>query len=462
MKSKTQMLVQVNLTMLLGLGAASAQVQQAWVVPVTGPAPPLSPLPAGLADSAMAPSVIRCLADCDAGTVTVTFNKPVQLDGNYSLDNGAFVWGQGYGASTSKLVLTNSTFLPGRTYTLSVTGVHDLESPANVLVPNPTVWSVACVSPCGSLTSRVGLGGSVIIEWNSPAGSLETSTDLLAWSSVANATSPHFVTPFPQSARFYRLRCADGSGSEPAIVRNPDSLAVNAGATVRFSAATTGAALSFQWFFNGTNLAGATNSILRLTGVSNAQVGVYELRVTNTFGAVTSAPAYLVLNNNTEGLPFNSTMAEPPAAVLLLSSRNPPDFPLNTTMTKPPVRTLLISSQKPPDFPLNTTVAQPPVATLLLSSRVADSPLNTTVAAPPVKTLLISSQSPRDFPLNTTVTQPPVAALLLSSQNPPDFPLNTTVAEPPTTILIGTNQAAGSSVSGVGAQPVMSAHFPSH
>ena len=317
------------------------------------------------ADPQPLPQVIQCHAACDADTVTVLFNKSVQLDGSYALDGNGIVWSKHYGMSMAEVVLETSSLSPGRTYELTVTGVHDLEAPANLVIPQPTLWSVACVGACGPLSLRSVADGSFIVEWNAPAAALETSTDLLAWTNLANATSPLFVSPVASASRFFRLRCSSGSGPEPGIVGQPGSAAANAGATVRFSVAATGAALSFQWLFNGTNLAGATNSILRLMSVGSAQVGVYELRATNAFGAVTSAPAYLVVNNNTDGLPFNTTRAQPPAAVLLLSSQNSFGLPFNTTTADPAVRMLLINAQGSPDFPLNITVATPPVATLI-------------------------------------------------------------------------------------------------
>lgn len=52
--------------------------------------------------------------------------------------------------------------------------------------------------------------------------------------------------------------------------------------------------LAYQWFFNGTNvLAGATNTLLRLTNVQLSQAGNYTVVITNMYGATTSSPAVL-------------------------------------------------------------------------------------------------------------------------------------------------------------------------
>ena len=54
---------------------------------------------------------------------------------------------------------------------------------------------------------------------------------------------------------------------------------------------------TYQWAFNGTNLAGATTTSLALTNVQAANAGPYTLIASNaSFGAITSAPAILTLN----------------------------------------------------------------------------------------------------------------------------------------------------------------------
>jgi len=57
-----------------------------------------------------------------------------------------------------------------------------------------------------------------------------------------------------------------------------------------------GTSLNFQWLFNGTNLAGATNSSLTFTNVQSAQAGTYSVVVSNAYGSVTSSNAVLEVN----------------------------------------------------------------------------------------------------------------------------------------------------------------------
>ena len=78
------------------------------------------------------------------------------------------------------------------------------------------------------------------------------------------------------------------------------------GTNVSFRVVATGALpLSYQWLRYGTNLPGATNSVLALTNATAAEAGPYQVVVTNTFGTATSPVAELTVL----ALPFNDDFA---------------------------------------------------------------------------------------------------------------------------------------------------------
>jgi alpha-tubulin suppressor-like RCC1 family protein len=86
-----------------------------------------------------------------------------------------------------------------------------------------------------------------------------------------------------------------GSGP-PFITRAPISRAAYSGTTVEFSALAQGASpLSYQWQYNGVDLAGATHPVLTLTDLQAGQGGDYSVVVRNALGVVTSAPAQLTV-----------------------------------------------------------------------------------------------------------------------------------------------------------------------
>ena len=83
----------------------------------------------------------------------------------------------------------------------------------------------------------------------------------------------------------------------PRITRQPGNRAVLAGGNVAFECEAVGTPpLSYQWTFNGEDLPGANEPVLRLTEVQPAQAGLYRVRVSNALGSVTSEPALLTVN----------------------------------------------------------------------------------------------------------------------------------------------------------------------
>ena len=61
--------------------------------------------------------------------------------------------------------------------------------------------------------------------------------------------------------------------------------------------------LAYQWRFNGTNIANATNDTFLLTNVGATNEGLYSVVLTNSSGSVTSVPAALMLDSRGCGMP---------------------------------------------------------------------------------------------------------------------------------------------------------------
>jgi Ig-like domain-containing protein/uncharacterized protein DUF642 len=80
------------------------------------------------------------------------------------------------------------------------------------------------------------------------------------------------------------------------ITSQPQSLTTPVGANATFSVTATGQApLTYQWRFNGSNIAGATSSTFTQTNVQAADGGNYDVVVSNGSGPVTSAVATLTV-----------------------------------------------------------------------------------------------------------------------------------------------------------------------
>lgn len=82
----------------------------------------------------------------------------------------------------------------------------------------------------------------------------------------------------------------------PSITTQPQSQTVVAGQTATFTvAATSGSAMTYQWFKDAQPIAGATNATLSLANVQSANAGSYTVTVTNTTGPTASNAATLTV-----------------------------------------------------------------------------------------------------------------------------------------------------------------------
>jgi PKD repeat protein len=80
------------------------------------------------------------------------------------------------------------------------------------------------------------------------------------------------------------------------ITAHPEGRSVRVGSDVAFSVTASGAApLAYQWVFNGSTVANATNSTLTRADVTSADAGVYSVVVTNAHGSAASSNATLTV-----------------------------------------------------------------------------------------------------------------------------------------------------------------------
>ncbi|WP_051224638.1 choice-of-anchor L domain-containing protein [Flavobacterium tegetincola] len=86
----------------------------------------------------------------------------------------------------------------------------------------------------------------------------------------------------------------------PAITVQPIGVTKCVGESVTFTVAATGANLTYQWFFNGVSIAGATNASYTIATLATANDGDYTVEVSGTCGTkVVSDPAVLVMTEET-------------------------------------------------------------------------------------------------------------------------------------------------------------------
>jgi hypothetical protein len=89
----------------------------------------------------------------------------------------------------------------------------------------------------------------------------------------------------------------------PQILGQPQNQVVATNESAAFSVIVADPrSMTFQWRFNGSDLNGATGSSLLLDNVVTGNEGAYQVVLTNPSGSITSAPAFLILDGDGDGL----------------------------------------------------------------------------------------------------------------------------------------------------------------
>jgi hypothetical protein len=98
----------------------------------------------------------------------------------------------------------------------------------------------------------------------------------------------------------------------PSITTQPASLSVVDGGDALFAVVAHGTeALSYQWRFNGTNIAGANSPVLRLNAVTGANAGSYSVAISNSAGNATSHAAVLTITAGTPAAVAPNIVTQP-------------------------------------------------------------------------------------------------------------------------------------------------------
>ena len=164
------------------------------------------------------------------------------------------------------------------------------------------------VSITGSAVLSGSLGISVINGFTPTAGQIFTilSATTLSGSFGNIAFGSRLITPdgassFLVSSSANKVVLSNYIAiAPPAILNAPASSAVTPGTSVTLSvsaSASTVSPNSYQWFFNGTAIPGATGSSYTIASAQSGNGGLYQVAVANSAGTTTSTPATLSVMN---------------------------------------------------------------------------------------------------------------------------------------------------------------------
>jgi len=82
----------------------------------------------------------------------------------------------------------------------------------------------------------------------------------------------------------------------PLITTQPTSQTINSGSSTTFSVTVTGTSPTYQWYYNGTAITGATSSSYSITSATSSNAGSYYVVVSNSAGSVQSSTVTLTVN----------------------------------------------------------------------------------------------------------------------------------------------------------------------
>jgi hypothetical protein len=147
---------------------------------------------------------------------------------------------------------------------------------------------------------------------------------------IAREVADVLAEPRPAS---FRDGVVNFLATAPSITGDPQGLTVPIFSQAVFQAGVAGSVpLSFQWQWNGTNLDGATGSVLTLANVTPSNAGAYRLIVSNVVGSATSAVATLsvprVLRAGATNGPTGN-LVELPVELLAAGNENAVGFSLD-------------------------------------------------------------------------------------------------------------------------------------
>lgn len=188
-------------------------------------------------------------------------------------------------------------YLHGQTLSIAAGYHHALAiSRGPVIIRNPVSQTVPAGTNVQFNATASGIG-PLSYQWQFNGTDLPGETnDVLLLNDVQNPDSGDYtivVTNFAGAASNTAVLIVP---IPPEIVAQPLSQTVIVGSDVTLSVSATGfPAPAFQWRWNGSNLAGATNSSLTLTNVQRSHQGNYQVIVTNAGGPVTSTNATLTV-----------------------------------------------------------------------------------------------------------------------------------------------------------------------
>jgi sugar lactone lactonase YvrE len=183
------------------------------------------------------------------------------------------------GADDPHLVCTWVTFDPAGNLYVSITS----DPNTGGVLQNQRVEKF---SPGGTLLGKWGTYGSEPGNFKLPFGI-----------AIDRATNRAYVADW-DNGRVQIFDVGSSPTGRPVITTQPISQEAEVGSSVAFTAATSSSAATFQWQFNGADIAGATSATYSIASAQPPNAGMYAAVVTDAGGSVVTVPAVLGLTSS--------------------------------------------------------------------------------------------------------------------------------------------------------------------
>jgi ELWxxDGT repeat protein len=241
----------------------------------------------------------------------VLVNQSVNFSVAYTPSGGTVQWqknrsnisgANGLSYSIAKAALSHSGAYRAR---VSRSGTTKTSTEATLGVVDPAVAS-ASANPGGTLQFQVSAAGTgLTYRWRKNGTALSNdsggritgvTTATLQVKNVTSADIGNYTCTVSLGSLSVTTNAASGAIlAVPVLTASPSSTLVHVGQTLSLTTSARGTALSYQWYQNGSAIAGATSNTFTVTKATAAAAGKYHCRISNGAGSINTANAFVVL-----------------------------------------------------------------------------------------------------------------------------------------------------------------------
>ncbi len=211
-----------------------------------------------------------------------------------------------------------------------------------LVVRTPLAGATFCAGTNASIawiTDGIEKNATFNVDYSADAG--QTWTNMAAGLKATTYTAPVPAAAATTGSIVFRVSSSHGHMTpspatytvkpQTTIVTQPVSVSVDSGATVTLQTEATGEAVTYQWQFNGVNIAGATAATYEMSNVSKAQQGAYRCVIGSACGSVTTSVATVTVKDvitvgvtSDEGALLSTTVTPQPAHDVIRIAMNAP------------------------------------------------------------------------------------------------------------------------------------------